>query len=836
MPTLSHSVARRGAPAFALLGAAGLMLAWLGRGTASPSGTDSQPEPLSPRDALAALVIQPGFSIKAAATEPMVQAPVCMNFDEHGRLFVLEMRSYMPDAIGSREQMPSSRVVVLEDLDYDGVFEKSTTFLDGLTLPRSVAPCRGGALVLAPPDVLYCRDTDGDGRADQRRVLITGLDGLNNPEHAPNALVCGLDNWWHLSQCPVEFKFDGDTVVTRPTAAHGQWGMTMDDAGLLYYTPNSSALLGDILPKHAAELNPGQRGFGGVYETICSDNTTWPAHATPGVNRGYQDGVLRADKTLASLTAACGPSCNRAGTLGEELRGDFFICEPAGNLVKRLKNAGTEAAPRAVNAYERSEFLASRDERFRPVWSTFGPDGALYVADMYRGVIQHKTYLSTYLRAQVIERGLELPLDFGRIYRISADGARPAPRLMPGSMNTDQLVATLAHPDGWWRDTAQRLIVERRAVASAPAIRALLSHPAAPVRLQALWTLEGLGLATEAQILTALADPSPRVIRSALRVSESLSLTDPLSAALRERCGDADPVTAAYAVLALAPRLGDERSAFIASVLGSRNEQRPVRFAAIACAKGLEIDLIAAFTSVLGKPGKGATAAVGELADCVIDQSPESRTSLATATAQAVRDARWTAEPLLSKWRSSARLSTSTPRVLEMATNPTELASLAADHPGVAEIVRMMSWPGHIAEGAPPKPVELTAQEKSRFSRGEQLYHNCVACHMKDGRGTPRQVPSLAGSTRVLGSPEALTKILLHGLTGDLESNGQTYRGQMPATTISGDDDLAAILTYIRRSFGNDAPPVHPDDVGRVREATKDRNRSWTQAELEQKP
>ena len=162
------------------------------------------------------------------------------------------------------------------------------------------------------------------------------------------------------------------------------------------------------------------------------------------------------------------------------------------------------------------------------------------------------------------------------------------------------------------------------------------------------------------------------------------------------------------------------------------------------------------------------------------------------------------------------------------------MIALASTRKDIAELVKMLEWPGHAAEGAPPTPREPTAQERARFKRGEQLYHNCIACHMKDGKGTPGQVPPLAGSSRVLGSPEPLVRVLLHGLDGELETGGLKYRGQMPATTITGDDDLASILTFVRASFGNNASPVHPDDVGRIREATRDRKRAWTQQELEQ--
>lgn len=807
-------------------GATAVGASWAGRSRAVPEdGT------LTPGESIAAMQIQPGFKVSLAASEPMVLAPVALNFGPDGRLWVVEMQSYMPDAHGTNEQMPSSRILILEDKDRDGKFEKSTVFMDGLILPRSVAPCRDGALVLAPPKLYFCRDSDGDGAADQRFMLMDGLEGAINPEHAPNALVYGMDNWWHLSQCGFDFQFDGESVRTRPTSAHGQWGMTMDDEGLFYYTPNSTALLGDFLPKYAAGLNPLQRSFGGVNEVVCSDNATWPAHATPGVNRGYQDNVLRSDGRLASLTAACSPSCNRAGGLGEDLRGDFFICEPAGNLVKHVRRDRTSERPKFVNAYREAEFLTSTDERFRPVWSTIGPDGALYICDMYRGVIQHKTYMSSYLRAQVFGRKLELPLNMGRIYRITTPSTAPMPMRRPAAMSDAELVDLLTHPDGWWRDTAQRLLVERGETGVVPQLRQLLSSESPVTRLHALWTLDGLKAIDTPDLRQAIEDPSIAVVRAGLRLAETAPLSGQLETQIAEIVATSDPITAAYGVLGLTSRLS-ERQQYLIQVLGKRVEDREVRDACIAMSRGVEHLLL---DSLLKESkSRGRESAVNSLSDCLLAGSDQDRTELARMTSDMVRQGHWAAELLTNRWRSAARVETSSPRVLSLAADP-GWSELLADPKAsrLAEVLKMCAWPGHDAEGAPAVRKELTRDEKSRFSRGEQLYHNCVACHMKDGKGTPGQVPPLAGSERLLGRVDIPIRILLHGLEGELQASGNTYRGQMPATTITGDGDVASILTYVRRAFGNEGTAVDPADVERVREMTKSRNRTWTQAELE---
>jgi mono/diheme cytochrome c family protein/glucose/arabinose dehydrogenase len=807
-------------------GATTIVASWAGRARAVPEdGT------LTPGESLAAMKIQPGFRVSVAASEPMVLAPVAMNFGPDGRLWVVEMQSYMPDAHGTNEQMPTSRILILADKDRDGRFEESTVFMDGLILPRSVAPCRDGALVLAPPKLYFCRDTDGDGAADQRYMLMDGIEGANNPEHAPNAIVYGMDNWWHLSQCGFDFQFDGESIRTRPTSAHGQWGITMDDEGLLYYTPNSTALLGDLIPKHAASINPLQQSFAGVNEVVCSDNATWPAHPTPGVNRGYQDNVLRKDGRLASLTAACGPSCNRAGGLGEDLRGDFFICEPAGNLVKRLARDRTSDRTRAVNAYQDEEFLASTDERFRPVWSTIGPDGALYICDMYRGVIQHKTYMSSYLREQVLGRKLESPLNMGRIYRITSSSTAAMPVRRPAAMSGVELVDLLKHPDGWWRDTAQRLLVERGDKQVVSRLRELLTSESPVTRLHALWTLDGLKSVEAMDLDRAISDASIAVVRAGLRLVGTATLSGEIEAKIAGIVERSDPITAAYGVLGLTPRL-TERHRSLLEVLERRVEDREVRDACVAMSRGIEHILLEAVL----KQGKtrGRESLVNALANCLLAGNEQDRTQLARLTFAAIGEEQWAAGLLTDRWRSAARVETSSPRVLSFAEDPRWNELLAGSKaPRLAEVLRMSAWPGHEAEGAPEVRKELSKDERSRYARGEQLYHNCIACHMKDGKGTPGQVPPLAGSERLLGRVDIPIRILLHGLEGELQASGNTYRGQMPATTITGDGDLASILTYVRRSFGNEGTAVDPADVQRVRELTKSRNRTWTQAELD---
>ena len=226
---------------------------------------------------------------------------------------------------------------------------------------------------------------------------------------------------------------------------------------------------------------------------VARDQRVRPIRKTPGVNRGYQKGTLGPDGRLARFTAACSPLVYRGDALPSAFRGDAFVCEPAGNLVKRNVLVETASGPRALES-DAPEFLASTDERFRPVHLMDGPDGALYVVDFYRGVIQHRVFVTTYLRRRIVERGLESPTGLGRIWRIVPEGfERPRPRrLRPHASSA--LVDLLQSPNGWCRDTAQRLLVERQDRTVEPALRRLASSASDHrTRLHALWTLEGLG-------------------------------------------------------------------------------------------------------------------------------------------------------------------------------------------------------------------------------------------------------------------------------------------------------------------------------------------------------
>lgn len=809
-------------------------------------------------DALGPIRIEPGFRVDLVAAEPLIEAPVWIQFDEHARMWVVEMVGYMQDTLGAGETEPSGRIAILEDSDGDGLMDRRTTFADGLVMPRAVLPCysdeRGaGALVIEPPNLLYLKDTDGDGRADERRLVLSGFAG-ENPEHAPNALTWGMDNWIHLSQHTLEFRFSGPPTyeaVTRPTPAHGQWGLATDRFGRLFYTPNSEALKMDLVPKHYASRNPAQRSFPMMGVLVCSDQTVWPIHPTPGVNRGYMEGILRADKRLAVHTAACGTTFYESSLLGSGARGNAFVAEPAGNLVRRLKVEQTSDRVRASSFYPDREFLASTDERFRPVQCTVGPEGALYIVDMHRGVIQHKTYLTDYLKEQVYARKLERPLNMGRILRVVPENTVvPAPARL-GSLSSQRLVEQLAHPDMWRRTTAQRLLVERHAVEQADRLRRMSRTHADPIaRLHALWTLDGLSAAAPDDAIVAMESDDIDGALAGLRIAErwleasdstDVGPADLLLDRVIELAGHANPRIRAHALLALGSSPDPHAVATLVNAVRANPDSEPARAVAISGLYGrapLAIMALAAddaplpggrlwfirdaFDADLTGPDFGARARAIDLIPTLASDRPE------------------LAAYLLGRVQLAQRMNSDQPRPLELAAPPAAWVAFTASNAPLSFAARdadqWLVWPGYGSVLTSSGRV-LTPEEIARFDTGRALFDTtCSGCHGKGGTGAPGHAPALAGSSRVRGSTDTTIRILLHGLEGPLESDGQRFNSSMPAAPFKSDEEMAAVLTYVRRAWGNNAEPVAPSDFAAVRAATSDRSKPWRIEELEGKP
>ena len=374
---------------------------------ASPLEPASKTSPvLSPAEALKSFVLPPGYRLELVASEPLIQDPVFIDWDPDGRMWAVEMPGYMLDITASRELEPVGRIVVFEDTNADGKMDKRTVFADGLVLARALKVLDRGVLVGEPPNLWLMRDTNGDLKMDSRE-LVTDTYGRRdaNVEHNANGLFWAMDNRLYTSETDMYVRLRNGKFEVNKTLSRGQWGLSQDDAGRIYRNTNSSALYVDVVPTPYFTRNPTMLRTRGSYEFLGQDGTdiniTWPIHPTSGVNRGYQAGVLREDGSLASFTAVAAPTIYRGDRLPAELSGNAFVAEPSGNLVSRIIIDDDGKGLRGRKAYARGEFIVSTDERFRPVYLSSAPDGTLYVVDLYRGIIQHKGYITEYLHDQI---------------------------------------------------------------------------------------------------------------------------------------------------------------------------------------------------------------------------------------------------------------------------------------------------------------------------------------------------------------------------------------------------------------------------------------------------
>lgn len=803
--------------------------------------------PLTVEEALASFQYDPALQLRCVASEPLVVDPVDIAFDGDGRLWVVEMRGYMPNIDGEGEGEPTGCITVLTDTDGDGDFDERVDFARGLVLPRGVLPYRDGALVLAPPELRFYSDTDGDGEADSYSVLERGLGGIHSPEHAFNAPRWTLDNWIQLSNHRLRYREADDGWRREVTNGGGQWGLSFDATGRAFFNTNSDGLRGDAYSSHYAVRNPNFGVARGVNERWASDQAVWPIRMTPGVNRGYRAGTLREDYTLARFTGACGPLVYLGDALPEEFRGDAFVAEPCGNLVKRYElrergYGGLEAGA----AYAGREFLASTDERFRPVNLVDGPDGGLYVVDMYRGVIQHRLFVTSWLREQVEERGLERPLGLGRIWRLGPrDEERRAPRPM-SSMSWTDLVGELSHSNGWRRITAQRLIVEEgRGDSNALDLcrSAALEAKAPQGRAHALYALQGLGALDDEVVQAGLADPDSNVRLAALRCAEgalSLDSGEVLAGVARIARSD-DERLAHQALLSLGEARTPAADALLIELatLDASNAMR--RDAWLSGLRGRELEALSAFSAdarwAAASPGRYEL--LSALGRCVVREGRSDRIEeLLGLVVEALDEVPWHADALAEGMLAGRPVGPGgEPGWIRVSSQPSSMAALTHGVRGVhaarfGALASCIAWPG--AEGAESQTVRpLTDEERARFERGRRIYADvCSACHQPSGLGEEGKAPPLRHSPWLLGSKKRPIRVLLGGLTGPIEIAGRVWDLEMPVYA-EGPEEVAAVLTYIRREWGHGAEPITPAEVQEVVEEVAARASPWTAAELE---
>lgn len=546
--------------------------------TATPASVDPpRPDPAAyeaspavpPEEALDTFKTLTGADVDLVASEPLIYSPVDVQWDARGRMWVVEMPDYMgvhpgdgkggkvPGSYGdwgeadmSREEMtgfgdagpdqePTGRIVVLEDPDNDGRMEEATVFQDGLTLPRSIAFTGDGVLVGLPGRIVHYEYDDETLEKTRREVVhenYAPAGGPNdNPEHTDNGLLRGLDNWLYNAKSDIRLRYEDGELIEEDTHFRGQWGITKDSSGRLYYTTNSTWLFADLVPGNGEYLlRGGSNSNSGIGEIPgdAGDPSVYAVRENYGTNRAYGGGYHRDDGRMKTITGVAGPGIYRGDLL--PFGGSAFVPDPSGNVVAQF-DVSEEPGGLDIDTSHRlyddgewgqREFLGSTNEVFRPITTKTGPDGALYIVDMYKGIFQHVRFLSDYLAEYILENDLHKVPPSGRIYRIAPqgeDGGAPA----LAERSPSELADALEHPNGWVRDTAQRLLVDNDLTEGVEAVREVARTSGRPIpRVHALWTLHGMGRIDLESVVAAMETGHARVRQAAIRTGEALLGTE----------------------------------------------------------------------------------------------------------------------------------------------------------------------------------------------------------------------------------------------------------------------------------------------------------------------
>jgi mono/diheme cytochrome c family protein/glucose/arabinose dehydrogenase len=509
--------------------------------------------PLSPLEEQKTFRLREGYRMDPVLAEPHIQEPAAIQFDGNGRMYVLELRTYMQDIDATGELMPAGRISRWEDKDEDGIYETGVVFLDSLVFPRFVVPFGPNTILSMESNedhVYKYSDTDGDGKADTKELFATGLGRSGNVEHQTSFLTWTMDNWMYSTYNSRRIRWTPEGVLQEPTGnPYGQWGVTQDNYGQVWFQDGAGGVPQNFnFPIVYGNFRiPGQfqDGFREPFSLVKL------ADFEPGMRETKPDGSLN------NVTGAAGNDVFRGDRLPPELVNQYFYGEPVGRIVRQVRSDKTEGLTYIQNAYrdQETEFIQSTDPLFRPVDMATAPDGTMYIVDMYRGIIQEGNWTQegSYLRTKIQQYQMDDIVGNGRIWRVSHEDhprSTEKPRMFEES--SEELLLHLSHPNGWWRDKAQQLLILRQDRSIVPKLEEMArNHESELARLHALWTLEGLSALKASLVREWLADSNPRLRIHGMRAGETLYKygDKTLEADYRKSLNDPDPQVAVQALL-----------------------------------------------------------------------------------------------------------------------------------------------------------------------------------------------------------------------------------------------------------------------------------------------
>ncbi|MDB6028327.1 MAG: putative rane-bound dehydrogenase [Verrucomicrobiales bacterium] len=615
--------------------------------------------PLTPEQAMASFRLDPGLKIECVASEPDVVSPVAVAWDEQGRMFVVENRGY---PVGPGKGLPpAGQVVMFEDTNGDGKYDKRTVFADKLTFPNGVMPWKGGVYVTCAPNLYYFKDTDGDGIADVKEIVLKGFQDLSTTQLRVSHPTLNIDNFVYLTSGLTSAKlkspkhpefpevylnrtdgrFNPLTEQIEPTAGMAQFGQSFDDFGHKFICMNREHIQHVLMQNKYLKRNP-DFAFSDVAQSI-------PDHGAACRVYAKSANITTAASHTGFFTSACAVTLYRGTALPSEYEHNSFTCEPAGNLVHRdvLSNSNeTFVASRAADGVE---FLASPDNWCRPVNLAVGPDGALYVCDMYRKTIEHPDYLPEATRKIT---DFQSGKDKGRLYRISSATPTSAQNKSMGrkpnfaKMSVKEICNEFNNPNAWWRVTAQRILLERQDKAAVPILKSMVKNGKTPqARVHALRMLEGLNALADAEIQLALADKDANVREQGIQVAEvRLPKSAKLLSRVIELAGDPDARVRFQCALSLGEVSDDPKTIPALAKIAQRDMGDKWARAAVLTSVGHEADKLLHLLLASNTDQEGSAAMFVDL--CKIVGVSEPRENIMTLLSEVTRsilpkDAGW---------------------------------------------------------------------------------------------------------------------------------------------------------------------------------------------------